>query len=157
MIKCILGINCSWNRLSEIPFEALGRDRNQRILPYLLAANSINYGRPYKLNTAEAMAAALYIMGFKDDAFHLMSPFNYGREFFRINEHELEMYSACTTAAQVELANRQVISDLEKKKTDRERRKEEERAGCGISTSYSGMPDVADDDEYEEEEAEELR
>jgi pre-rRNA-processing protein TSR3 len=98
----LAGINCSWNRLDEVPVGALGRDRNQRTLPYLLAANSINYGRPFKLNTAEALAAALYIMGFQCDAEEMMSSFNYGPEFFRMNSDNLITYAACTSSKEVD-------------------------------------------------------
>ena len=153
----VAGINCSWNRLKEIPFQSLGRDRNQRILPFLLAANSINYGRPFKLNTAEAIAAALYIMGFKEDAYYFLSSFNYGAEFFRMNAVELELYSRCKSSVEVEAANSQVMMRLEAKKDEKERRREEERRGCGISTSYLGemdLPPDFDEEEYEEEEEE---
>ncbi|KAH8072122.1 hypothetical protein JL721_4034 [Aureococcus anophagefferens] len=59
----VAGINCSWNRLDEIPFAALGKPRHQRKLPFLVAANTVNYGRPFKMNTAEALAATLAIAG----------------------------------------------------------------------------------------------
>ena len=55
-------------RLDEIPFQTMGTSRHHRILPFMVAANPVNYGRPFKMNTAEAMAAALYIAGFKEDA-----------------------------------------------------------------------------------------
>ena len=74
----IAGINCSWNRLSEIPFGSMGKGRHHRVLPFLIAANPVNYGRPFKMNTAEAMAACMYIAGFKDDAMRMMEPFSYG-------------------------------------------------------------------------------
>lgn len=45
----------------------------------------MNYGRPYKLNTAEAMAACLYICRRKEDAKIVLSSFSYGEEFIKLN------------------------------------------------------------------------
>ena len=61
------GVNCSWNQLDKVPSRKLGRHRLHRILPFLVAANPVNYGRPFKMNTAEAMAASLYIVGLKQE------------------------------------------------------------------------------------------
>ena len=136
----IAGVNCSWNRLNEIPFGALGRDRKQRLLPHLLAANPVNYGRPFKLNTAEAIAAVLVIMGLRQDAIELLTPFNYGHEFLRMNASFLEAYESCGSSAEVEAAHASIVGELSLQKEEKDRRRDEERAGCGLSTSYSGMP-----------------
>lgn len=145
----VAGVNCSWNRVGEIPFGALGRDRNQRLLPHLLAANPVNYGRPFKLNTAEAIAAALVIMGLRDDAEELLSPFNYGPEFLRMNASFLEAYERCGSSAEVEAAHASIVGQLSTLREDKDRRREEERAGCGLSTTYSGMPSDDSDDDLE--------
>jgi pre-rRNA-processing protein TSR3 len=87
----VAGINCSWNRLDEIPFQTMGTSRHHRILPFMVAANPVNYGRPFKMNTAEAMAAALYIAGLKEDAARVLEPFGWGIEFLRVNHEALEM------------------------------------------------------------------
>lgn len=147
----IAGINCSWNRLDEIPFGKMGTGRTQRILPLLFAANSVNYGRPFKMNTAEAMAASLYIVGLKVDARNMLYPFSYGEEFIRLNFEALEAYSSCASAAEVEAIHLNSIEVAVEKKSAREERIANDTTGCAISTGYlndDDMPPIEDDDCY---------
>ena len=148
----IAGINCSWNRLNEIPFGKMGSGRTQRILPLLYAANSVNYGRPFKMNTAEALAASLYIVGLKEDAVNLLYPFGYGKEFIRLNYVALEAYSNCSSAAEVEYLHITAVEASAQKKADRVSRVEKDNSGCSITTGYlndDDMPPI--DDEYYDE------
>ena len=63
--KGIIVLDCSWEEVERI-FPELGKlNLEHRALPYLLAGNPVNFGRPLKLNSAEAFAAALYILGYK--------------------------------------------------------------------------------------------
>lgn len=93
-------IDCSWAQLEAVPFSRLPRGQ-ERLLPYLVAANTVNYGRPFKLNCAEALAAGLYICGFTQDAALVMSKFSYGQEFLRLNKELLDLYAGCTNGAEV--------------------------------------------------------
>jgi len=89
----IIGVDASWKQIDENMRRRIFSKGHPRILPYLVAANPVNYGHPTKLNTAEAIAAALYIIGEKEKAKEMLTPFNYGPEFLRINEERLEKYS----------------------------------------------------------------
>lgn len=93
-------VDCSWARLDEVPFTRL-RSAANRLLPFLVAANPINYGKPSRLSCAEALAAGLYIMGFFDDARFVLSKFTWGHAFWQINSVVLDRYAACETGADV--------------------------------------------------------
>ena len=67
----------------------------------MVAANPVNYGKPWKLSCAEAIAASLYIVGFKEEAKDLMTRFKWGSSFFQLNEYLLEGYSNCEDGSQV--------------------------------------------------------
>ena len=160
----ISGINCSWNRLDEIPFDKLGRGRNQRLLPLLYAANTVNYGKPYKMNTAEAMAACLHIAGFQADARTLLAPFSYGLEFLRLNAEALDAYAACTSAEEVKAVQQALLDAMEEKETAKAERLEQEAAMRQDNGGYGGYMDEMDlppqdygeeGGYYEEEEGEE--
>lgn len=106
----------------------MGKKRCHRYLPFLYAANTINYGRPYKLNTAEAIAACLYITGYKDDARLMLSPFAYGDEFFKLNLEALELYSNCSCLEEVVHYHSEYENLVQEKLKMKEKRKTEEAA-----------------------------
>jgi pre-rRNA-processing protein TSR3 len=58
----------------------------------LIAGNPTNYAKATKLSTAEAIAGALYIAGFKDEAEKVLSIFVWGHTFFDLNANLLESY-----------------------------------------------------------------
>jgi pre-rRNA-processing protein TSR3 len=92
-------MDMSWNQIETFP--KLRNDLRQRSLPYMLAANPVNWGRPFKLSSVEALAASLYIMGFKEQALQALSKFGWGEQFIKLNQEPLDRYSEAETSAEV--------------------------------------------------------
>ena len=93
-------VDCSWNRLDDVPWRRL-HSAAPRLLPWMVAANPVNYGKPCKLNCAEALAAGLYIAGYAEAATLLMNKFKWGHGFITLNRDLLDSYAACVTGEEV--------------------------------------------------------
>ena len=65
----------------------------RRRLPPLLAGNPVNYSKVGMLTTAEALAGALYILGFGGEADALLARFSWGHTFAELNGDVLGDYS----------------------------------------------------------------
>jgi len=137
-------IDCSWARLEEIPFQQM-RSGHQRLLPLLVAANPVNYGKPFKLTDAEAIAATLYIVGLQEEALQLICEFGWGEEFIKINQEVLDLYCSCSSGAEVVTAQNEFLKKCE----------EETNARRGKTDIFSLYPSSDEEEEEEEEEGEE--
>ncbi len=80
-----------------------------RALPYLLAANPVNYGKPFVLSSAEALAAALTILGEPDHGREVLSKFAWGEQFLTLNHDPLEAYAAAQDSAGVVAAQAEFV------------------------------------------------
>ena len=107
--KGLVGLDCSWKRLDKVPYR-IKTGKNSRSLPFLIAANPTNYGKPCILSTAEAIAASFYIIGFKDIATDIMSGFKWGPHFLTLNEELLERYSKAKSSLEVVEIQNEYIS-----------------------------------------------
>ena len=88
----MVAIDCSWERI-----EGAFTNRfpgNSRQLPTLLASNPVNYAKMGKLSSVEALAAALYVLGFKRKATRLLDSFKWGSTFLTLNREPLESYAS---------------------------------------------------------------
>ncbi len=96
--SALVALDCSWESAQEAQFTLSGE---HRALPYLVAANPVNFGRPMQLTTVEALAAALTIFGDRDRAARILSKFTWGETFLELNEEPLRRYAACEDSAEV--------------------------------------------------------
>ncbi|KAJ7105485.1 hypothetical protein C8R43DRAFT_222215 [Mycena crocata] len=116
-------VECSWARLDDVPFGKIASP-HERLLPYLLATNPTNYGKPWRLNCVEALAAAFYITGFDAYAERLLSGFGWGGSFWKVNRTFLERYQKCNTAEDVSAEQERIMDDLEESWAESRRAKE---------------------------------
>lgn len=153
-------VECSWVRIQEIPWSKIG-GKCERLLPYLVAANAVNYGRPWRLNCVEALAACFMICGKDDWAEMVLQHFPYGESFLNINASLFRRYAACKDEAGIKKVEEKWLKRLEKeyvdsRKTTNEDGEEDIWAGGNVNRrelpeDLSDLSDSEDEDEAEQE------
>lgn len=91
-------VDASWKKLTPRHFPRRGIHRK---LPLLIAGNPVNYGKPFMLSSIEAVAAALYISGYKEQALELVKVYKWMKTFFDLNKELLEQYSKARSEEEV--------------------------------------------------------
>ena len=94
-LRSVVAIDCSWENV-QVEFRRALPGLARR-LPTLLAANPTNYAKKHKLSSVEALAAASFIMGYKDVAEELLSLFKWGDTFLTLNKELLDAYSSAVS------------------------------------------------------------
>lgn len=141
-------VECSWARLDEIPFNKIG-GKNERLLPYLIAANSVNYGKPWRLNCVEAIAACLAIVGHEDWAAQILENFSWGLNFLEVNRELLEIYKQCTDSASVKIAEQEFLEKIEQEHRERKELKTDDFWEIG-NTNRNLPPLDSEEEDLEE-------
>jgi len=148
-------IDCSWAKLAETPFNQMPC-AYPRLIPYLYASNPVNYGKPRKLNCAEAYAAAFIFAGFDEKyAEAILSPFKWGHAFMKINRELFDLYTEdwVQTAKDVKQVENEFLERQEQEKYEELCRKEETKDD--YMAGY-GMPPSETSSEYDESEEDEI-
>ena len=96
----ILAVDCSWKN-AEKSFDFLDKRCNSRALPFVVAANPVNYGKPFKLTTLEAFATAVYILGDIEKAEEMLNLYKWGPSFLTLNKEPLEDYRNAKNSSEI--------------------------------------------------------
>lgn len=106
----VVALDCSWKLAEEVFPEARARTA-PRALPWLVAANPVNWGKPFQLSTAEALAATCAILGEAEQAALLMSKFIWGPGFLTLNANPLRDYANAQTSREVVAQMREYVPE----------------------------------------------
>jgi pre-rRNA-processing protein TSR3 len=97
-VRSISVLDCSWVVLDTGTVRSW---RIRRALPFLMASNPVNFGKPCKLSSIEALAATLYILGEKDQAVAILSKVNWGIRFIEVNQEPLDLYANAKNSTEI--------------------------------------------------------
>jgi pre-rRNA-processing protein TSR3 len=95
----LAALDCSWEHAQKVLSAQV--KGTSRCLPILMAGNPTNYAKATKLSTVEALAGALYIAGFKEEAEKILSIFTWGHTFLELNADLLEAYASTKDSAEI--------------------------------------------------------
>ena len=106
----LVALDCSWRTAEEEAFDLPGV---QRALPFLVAANPVNFGNAFQLTTLEALAAGLVILGEREQAEEIAEVVRWGETFLEMNEEPLRRYADCADSSEVVAVQDDYLADEE--------------------------------------------
>ncbi|KAJ8447341.1 hypothetical protein Cgig2_013118 [Carnegiea gigantea] len=101
-----------------------------RLLPWLVAANPVNYGRPLELSCVEALSAALFICGEEETANLLLGKFKWGHAFLSLNKELLKAYHQCKDSAEIISVQNSWLSQQQSSQASKALQNEERKDGA---------------------------
>jgi pre-rRNA-processing protein TSR3 len=110
----LAALDCSWEHAEKVLLKHVRG--TSRCLPILIAGNPVNFGKPTKLSTVEALAAALTIAGFKQEAIELLSVFKWGHTFLELNHDRLENYANAKNSTEIIELQEHFLHNMETRK-----------------------------------------
>lgn len=113
----VVVLDCSWKKLVKFP--SIRNDLRHRALPYMIAANPVNYGHPCMLSSVEAVAAALWILGDAERAREIMSKYGWGESFVSLNGSLLDEYASAADSSHVVEIQKSYAPPMEEEERDR--------------------------------------
>jgi pre-rRNA-processing protein TSR3 len=143
-------VECSWARTKEVQWSKVG-GKCERLLPYLVAANTVNYGKPWRLNCVEALAAAFAICGHHDWAEQVLAPFSYGSAFLEINSSLLRRYAACEDEAAIKKAEQEWMERLDREYAESREEGDPDDLWAGGNVNRRGPVESDEDEDGSEE------
>lgn len=153
MQKGLAVVDCSWAQIDATPFGKMTCSF-PRLLPYLVAANPVNYGRPCKLSCVEAFAAAFYIVGLPKLGEMLLKKFKWGTAFYDLNEELLQRYANCHTSEEVIATQKSYLDELRKADENKDTRDPMDIGSddeCYNPNRHELQPGDYEDDDYEDD------
>lgn len=105
-------VDCSWAKLEATPFHRM-KGPHMRLLPYLVASNPVNYGKPCELSCVEAIAACFQIVGYPRAAESYLDKFKWGSTFLDLNEEVFKIYADCADSKAMVQAQQSYIQRIE--------------------------------------------
>ncbi|KAJ5238295.1 Ribosome biogenesis protein TSR3 [Penicillium chermesinum] len=145
-------VECSWVRVKEVPWSRIG-GKCERLLPYLIAANTVNYGKPWRLNCVEALAACFFICGHEEWSKEVLKNFRYGEAFLEINSELLKRYAACSSEEEVKKAEEEWLAKIEREYEESRIEGEDDMWTVGNRNRMPANEESDDDDESEEDDS----